>query len=126
MDYEFKHVKFEVKDHVAYFTFNEPEKRNPLGYDVSSEIIKACDILDYDDDLRCMVIRGAGGNFSAGGDMLVMKDAVDRAVVTSRPIVRIAGESAQRLLNTRNCLDRRRYCGSRTCACGGMRFFCDR
>lgn len=98
---EFKHVLFEVKDHVAYLTFNEPEKRNPLGYDVSSEIIRACDVLDYEDDIRCMVIRGAGGHFSAGGDMYVMKDAVDRGVVTSRPIVRIAGESAWRLLTTK-------------------------
>lgn len=98
---EFKHVLFEVKDHVAYLTFNEPEKRNPLGYDVSSEIIRACDVLDYEDDIRCMVIRGAGGHFSAGGDMHVMKDAVDRGVVTSRPIVRIAGESAWRLLTTK-------------------------
>lgn len=96
---EFQHVLFEVKDHVAYLTFNEPEKRNPLGYDVSSEIIKACDVCEYDDSIRCLVIRGAGGHFSAGGDMYVMKDAVDRGLVTSRPIVRIAGESAWRLLN---------------------------
>ena len=84
-----------------YLTFNEPDKRNPLGYDVSSEIIRACDILDDNDDVRCLVLRGAGGNFSAGGDMYVMKDAVDRGLVTSRPIVRIAGESAWRLLNTK-------------------------
>lgn len=98
---EFHHVLFEVRDHVAYLTFNEPEKRNPLGYDVSSELIRACDVCDYDDGIRCLVLRGAGGNFSAGGDMLVMKDAVDRGLVTSRPIVRIAGESAWRLLTTK-------------------------
>ena len=33
---EFHHILFEVRNHVAYLTFNEPEKRNPLGYDVSS------------------------------------------------------------------------------------------
>ena len=101
MEYDFKYVLFEVKDHVAYLTFNEPQKRNPLGINVSNEIIQACDIVDFTDDIRCLVIRGAGGNFSAGGDMHVMKDACDRGVVTSRPIVRAAGESAWRLLSTK-------------------------
>lgn len=98
---EFEHILFEVKDHVAYVTFNEPEKRNPLGLHVSNEIIKACDICDNDDDIRCMVFRGAGGNFSAGGDMYVMKDAIDKGLVTSRPIVRAAGDSAWRILSTK-------------------------
>jgi len=98
---EFKHVLFEVKDHVAYLTFNEPEKRNPLGINVSNEIIRACNICDNDDDIRCLVFRGAGGNFSAGGDMFVMKDAIDKGLVTSRPIVRAGGDSGWRILTTK-------------------------
>ena len=94
---EFTHTLFEVEGHVAYLTFNEPKKRNPMGYDVSGEIIRACDVCDDDDNIRCLVLRGAGGNFSAGGDMLVMKDAVDRGLVTSRPIVRIAADAGWRL-----------------------------
>jgi len=98
---KFEHILFEVKDHVAYVTLNEPEKRNPLGLLISREMMKACDLCDYEDDIRCMVIRGAGGNFSAGGDMYVMKDAIDKGIMTSGPIVRAAGESAWRILSTR-------------------------
>ena len=95
---EFEHILFEVKDHAAYVTLNEPEKRNPLGLAISREIIRVCDLADEDDEIRCVVFRGAGGNFSAGGDMYVMKDAVDRGLVTSPPIVRAAGESVWRIL----------------------------
>ena len=96
---EFEHILFEVKDHAAYVTLNAPEKRNPLGLAISREIIRVCDLADEDDEIRCVVFRGAGGNFSAGGDMYVMKDAVDRGLVTSPPIVRAAGESVWRILS---------------------------
>lgn len=66
MAYEF--IKFEVKDHVAYITLNNPQKKNPVPNPAKKELIRLFDICDFDDDIRLVVIRGAGGCFSAGGD----------------------------------------------------------
>lgn len=96
---DLKHILFEVQDQVGYVTFNQPEKRNPLGLPISREIIQVCDLADQDDGIRCLVFRGAGGNFSAGGDLNVMKGAVDQGLVTSPPIVRAAGESVWRIMS---------------------------
>ncbi|MFC1534054.1 enoyl-CoA hydratase/isomerase family protein [Thermodesulfobacteriota bacterium] len=64
-----KVVLYEKKGPIAYITLNRPEKINAMNgemYDLLEEAIK-----DYtvNDDLRCVIITGAGGNFSSGMDL---------------------------------------------------------
>ena len=68
---EFRNVKFEKRDSVGYITLNNPEKRNPINIDTHRELRECFDLCDYDDEIRAVVIRGAGGNFSAGGDLFI-------------------------------------------------------
>jgi enoyl-CoA hydratase/carnithine racemase len=64
-----KVVLFEKKGPIAYITLNRPEKINAMNgemYDLLAEVVKE---YTADDDLRCAIISGAGGNFSSGGDL---------------------------------------------------------
>ena len=55
MAYEF--IKFEVKDHVAYITLNNPQKKNPVPNPAKKELIRLFDICDFDDDIRLLQRR---------------------------------------------------------------------
>ena len=54
---------------VATLTLNRPDKRNALSTALRDEISEALDALADDDQLRCLVITGAGAVFSAGFDL---------------------------------------------------------
>lgn len=54
---------------VQRITLNRPEKRNPLSNLLRTELFDALISADHDPDLRVTILRGAGGNFSAGYDL---------------------------------------------------------
>ena len=99
MAYEF--IKFEVKDHVAYITLNNPQKKNPVPNPAKKELIRLFDICDFDDDIRLVVIRGAGGCFSAGGDLNAMRDRLERGERGTRYNCRLGSEMNLRLRNVK-------------------------
>ena len=64
-----EHFKLEVADRVATFTLNRPERKNPLTFESYAELRDTFHKLQYADDVRAVVITGAGGNFCSGGDV---------------------------------------------------------
>ena len=54
---------------VATITLNRPERRNPLTFDSYAELRDLFRGLVYASDVKCVVVNGAGGNFSSGGDV---------------------------------------------------------
>jgi enoyl-CoA hydratase/carnithine racemase len=54
---------------VATLTLNRPERKNPLTFDSYAEMRDLFRALVYADDVKCIVVTGAGGNFSSGGDV---------------------------------------------------------
>lgn len=54
---------------VRRITLNRPDKRNPLSNALRAELFAALEAADQDDEVRVMVIRGAGSCFSAGYDL---------------------------------------------------------
>lgn len=60
---------FEVVDRVAYITINRPAKRNAMTAATLTEIRDA--MVEADDlvEVRCVVLQGAGQDFSAGADI---------------------------------------------------------
>lgn len=94
---EYKHILFSVRDHTAYIVLNNPEKRNPVGNDVKKELMDAFDRCDFDPEIRCVVLRGAGGYFSAGGDMNAMKKRLDNGELGTKISCRLGAAMNQRL-----------------------------
>ena len=59
------------------------------------------DECDYDDDIRMVVIRGAGGNFCGGGDLGAMKYRIDNNIRGTRQACRALGNAMLRLRNVK-------------------------
>jgi len=55
--------------HVRRLTLNRPTKRNALGNALRAELFTALRAADADQDVRVVIIRGAGPCFSAGYDL---------------------------------------------------------
>lgn len=71
-DYEYLRV---VRDGAhLHITFNRPDRRNALTHAMMEEICDAASRAACDDSLRVVILRGAGGNFCAGGDLDFMAD----------------------------------------------------
>lgn len=61
--------------HVTTLTFNRPDTMNPLGAPGDGDaFVAACDAINADMEVRCVILTGAGRAFSAGGDIKAMKD----------------------------------------------------
>ncbi len=66
-------VLFDVKDHIATLTLNNPEMRNPISdLDMVEAVIAALDRLNEDLTIRVAILTGAGPGFSSGGNLKTM------------------------------------------------------
>jgi enoyl-CoA hydratase/carnithine racemase len=68
-EYRAEHFRYEAADGVATITLNRPERKNPLTFDSYAELRDLFRALAYADDVKAVVIAGAGGNFCSGGDV---------------------------------------------------------
>jgi 2-(1,2-epoxy-1,2-dihydrophenyl)acetyl-CoA isomerase len=59
----------ETKGHVATVTLNRPEKLNALNRSLQQDILNVCHELKHDDNIRAVVITGAGRGFCSGADL---------------------------------------------------------
>ena len=67
--YKYENIKIEIQDGIAWVMLNRPEKRNAMSPALHYEMDNALPRLEYDNDVKVVVITGAGGNFSAGQDL---------------------------------------------------------
>ena len=67
MDYE--QIIYDVEDHIATITLNRPDRMNAFTGTMMNEMIDAFDVIDADDDVRAVIVTGAGRAFCAGADL---------------------------------------------------------
>ncbi len=80
---DFQTVLFEVRDQIAWVTFNRPESMNAINRQMTREIIEACRQAEEDGGIRVAIFTGAGERaFSAGMDLK------ERAETSFSPIER--------------------------------------
>jgi 2-(1,2-epoxy-1,2-dihydrophenyl)acetyl-CoA isomerase len=65
-----------VQDGVATITFNRPPTRNSISSTMIQELTALLRVLDRRDDVRCIVFRGSGEHFCAGGDVQSFGDTL--------------------------------------------------
>jgi 2-(1,2-epoxy-1,2-dihydrophenyl)acetyl-CoA isomerase len=67
----YRHLLFDVSDEIATITFNRPEARNALSIEMRDDISTALEEIKdrAGDDIKAVIMTGAGGAFCAGGDV---------------------------------------------------------
>jgi len=66
---DFQDVLYSTAGGVATILMNRPRYKNALSYRLLDEIDAAFTLAGEDKSVRCVVLRGAGGNFSSGHDL---------------------------------------------------------
>lgn len=79
-DYQARHFLWEVSEdgRVATLTLNRPDRKNPLTFESYAEMRDLFRDLAYASDVRTIVLTGAGGNFSSGGDVFEIIEPLTR------------------------------------------------
>jgi 2-(1,2-epoxy-1,2-dihydrophenyl)acetyl-CoA isomerase len=77
-------ILVQQKGVVASIILNRPETGNAFVINTFFEISKAVERLSADDSVRVVIITGAGGNFSTGGDINLFKRNVESATPESK------------------------------------------
>jgi enoyl-CoA hydratase/carnithine racemase len=65
----FEEIRYEVADHVLTITLDRPDRLNAFTPTMARELIEAFDRSDADDDVRAVIVTGAGRGFCAGADL---------------------------------------------------------
>jgi enoyl-CoA hydratase/carnithine racemase len=66
---DFETLQYEVADGVLTLTLNRPDRMNAFTETMRRELIAAFDASDADDDIRAVIVTGAGRAFCAGADL---------------------------------------------------------
>jgi enoyl-CoA hydratase/carnithine racemase len=103
------HALFQTDGPLALLTFNRPQVRNAMTWDMYAALVAACDRVDEDAAIRVFVLSGAGGrafvsgtdiaqftSFSSREDALAYERRIDEVIdrlerVTKPTIARIEG-----------------------------------
>src|SRR5258708_28378565 len=65
----YEQIIYEVADNIATITLNRPEKLNAFTGIMMNEMLDAFDKADADDNVRAIIVTGAGRAFCAGADL---------------------------------------------------------
>ena len=66
---EFECILYDIKDKVLTITLNRPDRLNAYTGQMQSNLIEAFDKAGKDDDIRAIIVTGAGRGFCAGADL---------------------------------------------------------
>jgi enoyl-CoA hydratase/carnithine racemase len=87
------HFLWEYADGVATVTLNRPERKNPLTFESYAELRDTFRALVYAREVKAVVVTGAGGNFSSGGDVHeIIGPLTERAVPGLLEFTRMTGD----------------------------------
>jgi enoyl-CoA hydratase/carnithine racemase len=70
----FKTITIEQHEDIAVLLLNRPDKLNAFTFLMLKELISAFDAIETDDDIKAVIISGAGKGFCAGADLSSGKD----------------------------------------------------
>ncbi len=75
---DFDTLYIEIDEQIATITLNRPDKLNTFNGRMMQDLIAAFDATDANDDVRAVIVTGAGRAFCAGADLASGGDAFDR------------------------------------------------
>ncbi len=70
---QYTDLRYEVSENIATITLDREEARNAYSAEMVDSLVRAFNQAEIDDDVRCVIITGAGSTFSGGGDIKLMQ-----------------------------------------------------
>ena len=85
-----QHVVFTVDEGVGIVTLNRPERLNAVNWPMAADLVTLFRELRSRDDVRTIVLTGAGKGFCAGGDAEWLAGGTDRGIpgLSDKPLER--------------------------------------
>ena len=74
---DFTQISYSVADSVATLTLSRPDKLNAFTVTMMREMVTAFDLADADDEVRAVIVTGAGRAFCAGADLAAGEKTFD-------------------------------------------------
>lgn len=72
-------LEVQYQDGIATLVMNRPEARNALSMDMRAALADVLHDIERDDSVRCVVLKGAGEHFMAGGDVKGMGESIKKS-----------------------------------------------
>jgi len=69
---EYKETLYEKDGHIATITLNRPERRNAWTFRMREEVYHAMKDAETDDQIRVIIVTGAGSTFCSGADLSIL------------------------------------------------------
>jgi 2-(1,2-epoxy-1,2-dihydrophenyl)acetyl-CoA isomerase len=69
-------ILFEKREHVAIITLNKPERLNAIGAALRSDVAAAVREARDDDEIRALIVTGAGRGFCSGADLSAVASGI--------------------------------------------------
>eukprot|EP01083_Nonionella_stella_P076377 208079_1 len=93
--HSFKTISYVVRSRVAYITLNRPARLNAICRPMPTELARAVEIANRDDDVRVIVLNGAGRAFCAGYDLHMYAESLPPAELASKSGSLVSWDPAQ-------------------------------
>lgn len=85
-------VIYNVENHIATITLNDPKSLNAFSTPLKNAVMTALQDSEADDQVRVIILQGAGGNFSSGGDIKEMlSDGIEKEVLSEKLKAMVTG-----------------------------------
>ena len=81
---EYETIILKKEEHIATITLNRPEKLNAMTPQMTDELLAALNDVDEDDEMRALIITGAGRGFCAGADVGGMAGGAEKGSESAR------------------------------------------
>lgn len=69
-------IEIEKQDSLGHIILNRPDKKNALNSEMMKELISAFKNFENDDEIKVIIIKGAGDTFCSGADLNWMKEQI--------------------------------------------------
>lgn len=95
-----QHYRLDIADRVATVTIDRPERKNPLTFESYAALGELFRSFGARDDVRAVVLTGAGGNFCSGGDVReIIGPLTERTMPQLLEFTRLTGSLVQAIVH---------------------------
>ena len=98
-------ITFNIKNHVGTMTLNRPDKLNAFNARMFNEMMDALNHVDENDEIRALIITGAGKAFCAGADLSAGENTFNYDKRADRPDKKVPQKNGQYDLSHENTRD---------------------